>query len=135
MGIELLERDGLLLGEVLRANVEVETTTFFSPSNATFQLGLMSHKSGFVEKPHFHPILERPKSPAQQFFYVIRGVVYVDFFLDSGERDFEIILNPGDSIVIIDGVHSLRVAEDSKCITVKQGPFPGIDMDKIEVEF
>jgi hypothetical protein len=46
----------------------------------------------------------------------------------------EVVLNPGDAIVLIHGVHSLRVIEDMQCISVKQGPFLGTEYDKIIVE-
>jgi hypothetical protein len=46
----------------------------------------------------------------------------------------EVTLNPGDAIVLIHGVHSIRVLEDMQCISVKQGPFLGTQYDKVLVE-
>ena len=42
-------------------------------------------------------------------------------------------LGPGDSALLVHGVHSVRVLEDMQCISVKQGPFLGIENDKVEV--
>jgi hypothetical protein len=35
--------------------------------------------------------------------------------------------------VLIHGVHAIRVIEDMQCISVKQGPFLGVEFDKVEV--
>jgi hypothetical protein len=67
-------------------------------------------------------------------FVVQRGVVAVDFFDEQGNRFQEVILRAGDGIVLIHGIHSVRVLEDMQCISVKQGPFLGAENDKIDVE-
>ena len=59
----------------------------------------------------------------------------VQLYTDEGEMFREVVLKTGDAIVLIHGVHSLRVIEDMQCISVKQGPFLGTDYDKVNVEF
>ena len=135
MATELVVRESVLLAEILRSQVEVESSTFFSSESAQLQVGIMSHKSGFIEPPHTHPVVDRGRCATQQFFIVTRGKVYVDFFTLTGLRDIEILLEIGDSILILDGIHSIRIIEDSRCVTVKQGPFLGVDKDRILAEF
>jgi len=67
-------------------------------------------------------------------FVVQRGVVSVQLYTDEGEIFREVTLRAGDAIVLIHGVHSLRVIEDMQCISVKQGPFLGTDYDKVNLE-
>jgi len=57
----------------------------------------------------------------------------VIFHDDSGARLSSVELGPGDAIVIMHGAHSVRVIEDMQCVSVKQGPFLGAALDKIEV--
>jgi hypothetical protein len=64
---------------------------------------------------------------------VQRGKVAVDFFTDDGKLFREVILGPGDAILIIDGIHSIRVLERMQCVSVKQGPFLGPENDKVAV--
>ena len=135
MTTEVITRNKILLAEILRASVEVDSTTFFSSTSAHLQVGVMSHKSGFIEPPHTHPVMDRGACATQQFFFVTRGIVYVDFFTESGERDIEILLEVGDSILILDGIHSIRIVQDSRCVTLKQGPFLGVDKDRILAKF
>ena len=67
-------------------------------------------------------------------FVVQRGLVAVQLYDESGNLFREVTLKAGDAIVLIHGVHSLRVIEDMQCISVKQGPFLGTDFDKVNVE-
>ena len=134
MAIETIEHEGRRYAEVIWSDTRVEQTTFFSPPESSFQFGLLAHGAGFVEKPHFHREFERSINDLQQMFVVQRGVVAVDLYSDSGERIRELVLHGGDAIVLIHGVHSIRVIEDMQAISVKQGPFLGVEFDKVDVE-
>jgi hypothetical protein len=93
----------------------------------------LAHEAGFVEPPHYHREFERPIKDLQQMFVVQRGVVGVQLFSDDGELLREVELKAGDAIVLIHGVHAIRVIEDMQCISVKQGPFLGDQYDKVFV--
>lgn len=134
MSIETIEHEGRRYAEIIWADTKVETTTFFSPAESSFQFGLLAHGAGFVEKPHYHREFERTIMDLQQMFVVQRGVVAVDLYSDSGDRIRELTMRAGDAIVLIHGVHSIRVIEDMQAISVKQGPFLGVEFDKVEVE-
>lgn len=130
---EVVEFSGQRYAEVIRAGARVETTCFFSPAASSMQFGLLAHGAGFVEPAHIHHPVKREIRDLQQMFVVQRGVVAVDFFNDSGQKFAEVILRPGDAILLVDGAHSVRVLEDMQCVSVKQGPFLGVEKDKIEV--
>ena len=66
-------------------------------------------------------------------FVVQRGVVAVQLYSDEGTLLREVVLRKGDAIVLIHGVHAIRVIEDMQCISVKQGPFLGTEHDKVMV--
>ncbi len=134
MSVERIEHDGIRYAEVIRANAKVDKTTFYSPAESSFQFGLLAHEAGFVEPPHYHKPFKREIEDLQQMFVVQRGVVVVDLFTDDGELLKEITLSAGDGIVLIHGVHAIRVLEDMQCISVKQGPYLGIENDKVFVE-
>jgi hypothetical protein len=132
--VEAIEYGGTRYAEVIRADARVGKTTFFSPSESSFQFGLLAHEAGFVEEPHYHRPFSRTIDDLQQMFVVQRGVVAVELFADDGSRLREVILRAGDAIVLIHGVHGIRVLEDMQCISVKQGPFLGPDYDKVSVK-
>jgi len=64
-------------------------------------------------------------------FVVQRGIVAIDLFGDDLTLLKQLILKQGDAIVLIHGIHSLRVIEDMQCISVKQGASLGTENDKI----
>lgn len=134
MTVESIEYGGVKYAEIIWAGMRVEQTTFFSPAESSFQFGLLAHKAGFVEPPHYHKAVERKIDDLQQMFVVQRGVVVVELYSDAGDLLREIEMHPGDAIVLIHGTHALRVLEDMQCISVKQGPYLGEKEDKIFVE-
>jgi hypothetical protein len=134
MGIEKIEYGGTIYAEIIRADTKVDQTTFFSQPESSFQFGLLAHKAGFVEPPHYHKPITRTINDLQQMFLVQRGKVAVQLYSDEKKLLREVVLNPGDAIVLVHGIHALRVLDDMQCISVKQGPFYGTENDKIIVE-
>ena len=134
MAVEIIEHGGTKYAEIIWADTKVDKTTFFSPPESSFQFGLLAHEAGFVEAPHYHRPFSRTIDDLQQMFIVQRGVVAVELYSDDGVLLREIILRAGDAIVLIHGVHAVRVIEDMQCISVKQGPFLGVAYDKVEIQ-
>ena len=134
MSVESIEYDGIRYAEVIWRDTRVDHTVFFSPPESSFQFGLLAHEAGFVELPHYHKPMTRTINDLQQMFIVQRGIVAAQLYSDDGVLLREIILNPGDAIVLIHGIHAIRIIEDMQCISVKQGPFLGTEKDKISVE-
>ena len=134
MSIEVIEHNGTKYAEIIWSNITVDTTAFFSPPESSFQFGLLAHKAGFVEAPHYHKATERVIKDLQQMFVVQKGKVAVLLYGDDGSMIREVTLSQGDAIVLIHGVHAIKVIEDMQCISVKQGPFIGLENDKIFVK-
>lgn len=134
MTAEVITYDGIKYAEVIRAGVRVDKTQFFSPPESSFQFGLLTHKAGFSEPPHYHKPFPRQVTDLQQMFVMQRGRIVIELYSDDGNLLREIELGPGDAIVLIHGTHALRVLEDFQAVSVKQGPFLGTDNDKINVE-
>lgn len=133
-GHEVIEHMGRRYAEVIRASARVGITRFLSPPESSFQFGLLAHEAGFVEEPHYHREFSRTITDLQQMFVVQRGIVSVDLYDDDGSLIASLTLHPGDGIVLIHGTHAIRVIEDMQCISVKQGPFMGVEFDKVVVD-
>jgi len=134
MAYEVIEYDGVRYAEVIWADTRVEKTRFFSPADSSFQFGLLAHEAGFVEAPHYHHPVRREIYDLQQMLVVQRGVLAVSFYHPEGGMIREVILRAGDAINLVHGAHSVRVIEDMQCVSVKQGPFLGDQLDKVNVE-
>jgi len=133
VGPEVIEYGGKRFAEIIRKDVQTDTTKFFSPAESSLQFGLLAHKAGFTEKPHFHKPIKRLIDDLQQMFVVQKGKVLVQFFADSGDLLGEATLEEGDSILLIQGAHAIKAIEDMQCLSVKQGPFLGNENDKAEI--
>lgn len=133
MAYERIERDGVLFAEVIWAGTTVPITKFFSEDKSSLQFGLLAHGEGFVEPAHYHHPVKREINDLQQMLVVQRGVLAIDFFTPDGEKFSEVVLRVGDAINLVHGVHSVRVIEDMQCVSVKQGPFLGDKLDKVNV--
>ena len=132
--IEVIEHNGIRYAEVIRAELHVDHTTFYSPAESSFQFGLLAHEAGYEEPAHYHRPYSRTIDDLQQMFVVQRGVVGIKLYDDDGRLLEEAILRAGDAIVLIHGTHAIRVIEDLQAISVKQGPFLGDALDKVNVE-
>jgi hypothetical protein len=133
MSVETIEFNGTKYAQVIWADTRITQTTFFSPAESSFQFGLLAHGAGFEEPPHLHQPVKREINDLQQMFVVQRGVVAVQLYADDKKLLREVVLKAGDAIVLIHGIHAIRVIEDMQCISVKQGPFLGTEKDKLFV--
>jgi hypothetical protein len=131
MSIETIEYNGVKFAQIIWADTRVSQTIFFSPPESSFQFGLLAHEAGFIEAPHFHREIKREINDLQQMFVVQRGVVAIQLYSDDKKLLKEVVLKAGDGIVLIHGIHAIKVVEDMQCISVKQGPFLGTEKDKI----
>jgi hypothetical protein len=133
-GIEKIEFNGITYAEVIWAGTTVNKTRFFSSPESSFQFGLLAHGAGYEEAPHFHKSVQRVIDDLQQMFVVQRGRVDVLLYRDDGVLLREVPLGPGDAIVLVHGVHAIRVVEDFQALSVKQGPFLGDEEDKVTIQ-
>lgn len=133
MSYERIEREGTLFAEVIWAGTTVEKSRFFSDAASSFQFGLLAHEAGFIEPAHYHHPIQREISDLQQMLVVQRGVLAIDFFTSEGKKFREVVLKVGDAINLVHGAHAVRVLEDMQCVSVKQGPFFGDKLDKVNV--
>ena len=134
MTAEVVTYGGTKYAEVIRADVRVDKTQFFSPAESSFQFGLLAHEAGFSEPPHYHKPFPREVTDLQQMFVMQRGRIVIELYSDDGNLLREVELGPGDAIVLIHGVHALRAVEDFQAVSVKQGPFLGTETDKVNVD-
>jgi hypothetical protein len=134
VSVEVIEHDGVLYAEVIWADVRVQSTRFFSHPSSSLQFGLLAHEAGYEEEPHYHKAATRTINDLQQMFVVQRGVVDVQLFARDRRLHRTIRLGPGDAIVLIEGIHAIKVVEDFQALSVKQGPFFGDEEDKVSVE-
>ncbi|MFQ5866781.1 MAG: hypothetical protein ACE5IT_02155 [bacterium] len=110
----------------------MEKSIFFTKPDNSLQLGIIRHKAGYIENPHIHRKVKILPN-IQQVLYINKGVVAIDFFDKGGKKLGKTTLKRGDTVLIMSGGHAIRVLENLECLTVKQGPYVGIEGDKIDL--
>lgn len=125
--IEVIERNGKRLAEVLRASATgVNGTRFFSPADSSLQMGLLERKRGEVIAAHTHQQNLRAIHDVQEAVLVQSGKLAVDFH--DGDRIIaSITLDAGDAALLADVPVAVRILEDARCVLIKQGPYLGHD--------
>jgi hypothetical protein len=134
MSVEVVEHGGITYAEIIWAGTRVDRTTFYSPPESSFQFGLLAHAAGYEEEPHFHKAVPRRIEDLQQMFVLQRGVVDVQLYTDDRRLFREVRLAAGDAIVLVHGIHAIKVVEEFQALSVKQGPFFGDEEDKVVAE-
>ena len=128
---EKVEVEGQVFALVLRHGLNIDGVSFFTPPENPFQLGILQHKQGTVIKPHIHRDSLRTISSVQEVLHVDYGKVEVKFYDQGGEGVASCILNSGDTILLLSGGHGFTILEDAKIVEVKQGPYYGVEEDKV----
>ena len=77
---ELIIHKKIHYAEIIRSKLTKKETTFLSPAKSSFQFGILAHKKGFVEPPHYHRPFKRVIKDLQQMFIVQKGKVQVDLY-------------------------------------------------------
>ena len=100
---------------------------FFTPSEFSQQLGALIHEKGKRVNRHRHKLVKREIFRTQEVLVLLKGRIKVDIYSDEAHVLKSVIMNPGDTILLARGGHSVEILESAKIIEVKQGPYPGFD--------
>ena len=126
--------DGRLNALIIRKGTDVKTSTFFSPSDLFLQMMIFKRETGFIEAPHYHKRIIRKVDRVEQFLYLLSGEMKAFFYNKKKMLNKTKILKKGDALLLISGIHGLKMIKTCKAISVKQGPFFGDKDDKINIK-
>lgn len=130
--LEQIKYKGKILALIIRSDINIEKSEFFSPTEYPFQLGVHVRKKGDEFDPHIHKPVERKINTTQEFLYIQKGRVRAILYDEHQIPVAKTVLNEGDAILLVSGGHGFKILEDSKIIEIKQGPYIGEEKDKIK---
>jgi mannose-6-phosphate isomerase-like protein (cupin superfamily) len=122
-----------LIAIIIRSNFQKEGVSFFTPHDLSQQLAYMQHHKGTIIQPHVHNKVTRKVSITNEFLYIRKGVLKVDFYDDEKIYIESKVLQEGDVILLVSGGHGFEILEYVEMIEVKQGPYTG-EEDKIRFD-
>ncbi len=117
---------------VIRATESVPGIQFFSPSDYSQQLGLMTRPAGYIVPAHIHNEVERKISQTQEVLLIRSGSCLVTLFDARFTAIDNITLHKGDVILLANGAHKIEMLTECEILEVKQGPYAG-DNDKTHI--
>ena len=121
--------------KVISPQRERETKAHLTADELPLQIVLLDRDPGSYVRPHYHVNDAPAASPTRhQILICQRGRLRVGLYTKDGERMGQVVLRPGDLVLMCEG-HSLEFLDPgTKIIEIKMGPFPGSDeADKVEL--
>lgn len=132
--VERIELKGEVYALILRRELNVEGVNFFTTPDNPLQLGILQHGKGTEIKPHVHRNTLRTIENVQEVLYIEYGKVETSFYNKNGEKVGSSVLNTGDTILLLNGGHGFRILKDARILEVKQGPYRGVENDKVVLD-
>ena len=109
------------------ASPELERTTkaHLTPDELPLQITVLNRPAGALVKPHYHTN-DRPaeSDTRHQVMVCLAGSARIGLFAKEGDHVEDVVLAPGDFVLMFEG-HSIETLEDgTRLVEVKQGPMP-----------
>lgn len=120
-------KSGTLIAIILPKKTNVQGVTFFTPPDFSQQVGLLRHKKHSLIKPHIHKLIKRKVAVTQEVLHVKEGAISVMLYDEKKKYLATRVLKAGDTILLANAGHGIKVLEDSLILEVKQGPYAGVD--------
>ncbi len=108
-----------------------EGVHFLTPSSMPLQLGLLVHPAEKYIKPHVHRNQDKLVHSTYEVLFVIEGRIEIQFYSPVGKLLGVQQMAAGDVIILMNGGHGLRVLERCCILEVKQGPYYGVEAEKV----
>ena len=132
---EIKSDDGEIIAIVVKRDFEKDGVNFVSKEDYPLQLGISSYRKGDTIKAHFHIEKEIRINKIQEVVHIKSGKTIVNLYDLDGKKFKSVELSDDDTILFVDGGHGFEMLEDTKIIEVKQGPYFGVEEDKIYLEW
>lgn len=118
-------RDGVI-AIFIKAGNPTETTFLTEPVE-NFQAGFIVKPFGTDVPRHEHVPIERRIYSTSEYLLLRKGRCVVDLFDNHRQAVDSVEMQEGDSVLLLQGGHSIKMLADCVFLEVKQGPYPGTD--------
>ena len=110
---------------VASPELERETKAHVTADELPLQVTILNRPSGAFVKPHWHINEGGATGPTRhQVMICLSGSARIGVFEREGPHAGDVVLGPGDLVILTEG-HSVETLEDAtRLIEIKQGPMP-----------
>ena len=106
---------------------------FYSKDEEYLQVGVWGHyENGKYLQNHIHNKLERTTCRTYEMIYLISGSLKADIY-DLDKNFVETLeVKQGEALILLESGHGYTItSEDTTVLEAKNGPFMGVEADKI----
>jgi hypothetical protein len=112
----------------------IEGTVFTTPDECIFQIGLVRDADGKVYQPHIHTPLERNITGTCEFLFIVSGRMDIIVLDEQAKAVGTVVLTAQQALLQVRGGHAISTEPGTAFFEIKQGPYPGRDVEKYDVE-
>jgi len=108
---------------------------FFTADDDFIQVGGWRYPEGKKLLAHKHRYVPRQITHTQEIVFVVSGGLKAFIYDDDDSFLEDIVLAPGEAIILFRGGHGYEVIEnDTVVLEIKNGPYSGADIDRRRLE-
>ena len=121
-------------GQLLAYKVSADTPEgleAYSEDGDYVQVLSWNYAAGRLLQNHIHREVPRTATLTQEAVVVISGRVRTDIFDERRQLAAQVVVEPGECMVLLRGGHGYEILEDrTRIYEIKNGPFLGVEADK-----
>jgi len=131
--MKIFERNGKILAKLITEDDWKPGLGFFSEPSEFIQVGTWLYNQGKDLTDHFHQRFNRIAERTCEVVYMVNGRMKVRLYTLSKELVEIFEIKKGDTLILLDSGHGYEILDSgTKVLEVKNGPFMGVDIDKVK---
>lgn len=124
-----------LIAKILWSGTFPPNLHFYTADKDNVQVSTWNYDKGKHLKAHSHKLYVRQTDRTCEVIFVKTGSIKSYFYSETNELVRSCILKSGDIVIILSGGHAYDILENqTQVLEVKNGPYPGIELDKKVIE-
>ncbi|MDD5043629.1 MAG: hypothetical protein PHD51_03085 [Patescibacteria group bacterium] len=132
---EEIKEGDLLIAKIIRDQGWPDNLQFYSNDSDFLQVATWNYGAGKHLKAHAHKICERTSDRTNEVLFIKQGKIKGIFYGENDKLISEKELSAGDIVIIYAGGHAYDILEDkTQVLEIKNGPYPGLELDKKIIE-
>lgn len=130
MGVRVIKIKDTILAKVISPDWN-DGLSFYSDNGDFIQVGTWKYNASKELPAHIHNQVERSVNRTQEVLYVRKGKITASIYDQEGNFAESTNVNEGEVLILINGGHGYKILEeDTQVLEIKNGPYPGADVDR-----
>jgi hypothetical protein len=124
-------KDGILLARHIRPGDFQKGLAFYSENEEFLQVGTWRYDNGHALRAHSHNTVQREITRTNEVVIVLQGLMAARIFDEERTLVTTVTVRQGEFLILMNGGHDYTIlADDTRILEIKNGPFLGKDIDK-----